>query len=426
MAAPPLPARCDEAAIERLAGIYADPVPPWPIYDAADLAAVEATAARLADPARIGDGLYPAGHTDVVGDLCAAVRDYFGVPHVFATGSGWSAGFAILAALDLPRGDRVVANAFAHGQSVSAFRLFGVEPAFVDPDATLNLDPDRIEEAIDDRTRALWVTHVHGNPCRMDAIVEIARRRGLVLVEDCCQAWGARFGGRPVGTFGDYAFFSFCSPKQVAAGNGGCVVTPDPERFRRLVLAAGRQGPIFERSFGVEMRARDELRSRGYYPPVVVDGHRCFSDSLTFSLDIAPLEAAVAASKIRGVDRRNAEIARHVERFRRLLATDLVRLPAVYDGASPVWLRLDLAIDFGRLPAGRRRFIELCHRAGLGREIDSPPEYLPAVHRLGAGPKRFADEDLLSLASYKWYSPAATAGVDQIARALGEILELCR
>ncbi|HEX6201514.1 MAG TPA: aminotransferase class I/II-fold pyridoxal phosphate-dependent enzyme [Thermoanaerobaculia bacterium] len=426
MAAHPLSDRSDEAALDRLAAIYSDPVPPWPIYDAADLAAVAETASRLADPARIGDGLYPAGHTDVVGELCAAVRDYFGVPHVFATNSGWSAGFAILNALDLPRGDRIVVNGFAHGQSVSAFRLFGLEPVFVDPDATLNLDPERIEDRIDGRTRALWITHVHGNPCRMDAIVEIARRRGLLLVEDCCQAWGARFQGRPVGTFGDYAFFSFCAPKQVAAGNGGCVLAGDGERFRRLVLASGRQGPIFERCFGVEMRARNELRSRGYYPPVVVDGHRCFSDSVTFSLDIAPLEAAVAIGKIRGVDRRNAEVVRHVALFRRLLTSDLVRYPAVYDGASPVFLRLDLAIDFRRLPAGRRRFIELCHRAGLGREIDSPPEYLPAVHRLGGGPKRFADEDLLTLASYKWYSPAATAGVEQIARALAEVLELCR
>lgn len=406
--------------------IYTRPVPPWPIYDASDVRCVRDLCGVLSDPATIGDALFPSGQTGPIAALCEAIRGYFGVPYAFCVNSGWSAGLAILCALQPEPGDRWIVGSYAHGQGISAFRLFGVEPVFVDPDDTLNLDPDRIESRIDGRTRGIWVTHVHGNPCRMDAISEIARRHGLLLVEDGCQSWGARYGGRLVGTFGNLAFFSFCAPKQISSGNGGCVITPDRDLFRRVVLAAGRQGAAFQECFGSPMDARENLRARGYYEPVEIGDRSFYSDTLTFTLDIAPIEAAVAANKILGVDARNAEIVRHAALFRDTLAGEPVTFSRAYPEASPVHMRLDLHVGFAELGVDRRAFIRFCKEEGIGAEIESPPEHLPSVKRMGGGPRTFDDRGWLSLASYRWYSPEATPGVLQIAEVLRQGLRACR
>jgi dTDP-4-amino-4,6-dideoxygalactose transaminase len=406
--------------------LYTDPVPTWPIYDASDVQRVTEFCRILSDPAAIGDALFPCGHTETITELRDAIQGYFDVPHAFCVNSGWAAGFAILSALSPTPGDEWIVNSFAHGQSISAFRLFGVKPVFVDPDHTLNLAPERIEAAITERTKGIWLAHVHGNPCQMEAIAEIAARRRLLLVEDCCQSWGARLNGRLTGTYGDFAFFSFCAPKQISSGNGGCVITRNHDAFRRLVLSSGRQGALYKECFGDEMDAREQLRARGYYAPIEIDGTRYFNDTLNYTLDIAPIEAVVTTNRIRTVDERNRWIIHHVGLFKDRLAGVPIRFAGAYKGAAPVYMRLDVHIDFAGLGIDRKAFIQTCKDGGIGGEFDTPPEYLPSVSRLGGAEKRFADGNWLSLTSYKWCTPAATRGVGQIADVLKEALRLCQ
>src|SRR6185437_4755435 len=98
----------------------------------------------------------------------------------------------------------------------------------LDPD-TLCLDPADVERRITPRTRAIIPVHLAGNACHMDAILAIARRHRLAVVEDCAQSYNARFAGRPVGTFGDLGCFSLNQYKHIACGDGGIVVTDDDE-----------------------------------------------------------------------------------------------------------------------------------------------------------------------------------------------------
>jgi perosamine synthetase len=120
----------------------------------------------------------------------------------------------------------------------NAVRYEGATPVFVDIEGrSLNLDPDLIEAAITPRTRAIVLVHTFGCPADLDRIMEIARRHGLLVIEDACEAIGAEYRGRKVGTFGDVATFAFYPNKQITTGEGGAVVTNNvrvADRIRSL------------------------------------------------------------------------------------------------------------------------------------------------------------------------------------------------
>jgi perosamine synthetase len=110
----------------------------------------------------------------------------------------------------------------------------GAIPVPVDADETWNMDVESVERAITERTRAIVVVHTYGHPARIDRIMEIAGRNGLRVVEDAAEALGARVAGRPVGSFGDLAIFSFYANKVLTTGEGGMVVTNDPDLCERV------------------------------------------------------------------------------------------------------------------------------------------------------------------------------------------------
>ncbi len=135
-------------------------------------------------------------------------------------------------------GDEVIVPVNTFIATAEAVSHLGATPVFVDCQAdTALIDPERIEPAITDKTRAILPVHLYGQPADMDAIMEIAARRGLVVVEDACQAHGARYKGRTVGSFGIAAAFSFYPGKNLGAlGDGGAVTTSDPEVAKTVRL----------------------------------------------------------------------------------------------------------------------------------------------------------------------------------------------
>ncbi len=156
----------------------------------------------------------------------AAVSDFVDQPFGIAVSSGTAGLHLCIRALGIGPGDEVIVPSFTFIAAANAIRYEGATPVFVDIDAqTLNLDPARIEEAITARTRAIVVVHTFGVPAEMDAILDIAERHHLRIIEDACEAIGAEYRDRRVGSFGDAAVFAFYPNKQITTGEGGMVVT---------------------------------------------------------------------------------------------------------------------------------------------------------------------------------------------------------
>ena len=163
----------------------------------------------------------------------AALAGKFRVPHAQAVCSGSAALRVALAALDIGPGDEVVIPSFTFVATAEAVIQAGAELVIVDIDDTFNLDPDAFAAAISERTKAVIPVHMMGAPADMDRIVEIARARGIRVLEDSAQGVGGQFKGRYLGTIGDIGCYSFDAGKVIITGEGGMVVTNDKQLFVR-------------------------------------------------------------------------------------------------------------------------------------------------------------------------------------------------
>ena len=166
-----------------------------------------------------------------------AVAAYVGSAHGVGVSSGTDALLVALMAEDIGPGDEVVTTPFSFFATAGAIARVGATPVFVDIDpATFNIDPALIEDRITTRTRAILPVHLFGQMADMAPIMEIARRHGLVVIEDAAQAIGARRDGQTAGSVGHYGCFSFFPTKNLGGyGDGGIVVTDDPARADKLL-----------------------------------------------------------------------------------------------------------------------------------------------------------------------------------------------
>jgi perosamine synthetase len=180
---------------------------------------------------------------------------YIGTSHAVAVNSGTSGLHLCIRALGISEGDEVIVPSFAFIAVANALRYERATPVFVDIDPqTLNLDPNRIEEAITPKTRAIILVHTFGSPAALSEILEIARRHHLFVIEDACEAIGAEYDGRKVGSFGDVGIFGFYPNKQITTGEGGAFVTNNA-KVAALVSKLRNQG----RSDSNEWLQHDEL-----------------------------------------------------------------------------------------------------------------------------------------------------------------------
>lgn len=157
------------------------------------------------------------------------VAAYLGVKHAVGVNSGTDALVIGLRALGIGPGDEVITTPFSFFATAESISNVGAKPVFVDiEEASFNLDPTLIEAAITPRTKAIMPVHLYGRPCEMAPILDIARRHGLKVIEDCAQSFGARYQGKATGTLGDVGAFSFFPSKNLGAyGDGGLIVTDD-------------------------------------------------------------------------------------------------------------------------------------------------------------------------------------------------------
>ena len=235
---------------------------------------------------------------------------WVGVGHAVGVANGTDALHLALRALGVGHGDEVITVSHTAVATAAAITLAGAVPVLCDIEAdTLTLDPALIERLITARTRAIIAVHLYGQAAGMDTILEIAKRRGVPVIEDCAQAHGARYQGRRVGTLGALACFSFYPTKNLGAiGDGGAVVTGDE-------------------ALGAKLRL---LREYGW-------AERYVSHSEGWNSRLDELQAAILRVKLRYLDADNASRRRIAARYGAELADTGLVLPVTREGSEHVY-----------------------------------------------------------------------------------------
>lgn len=249
---------------------------------------------------------------------------YVGCKYGVAVTSGTTALQLAAAAAGVGPGDEVLMSASTNIATALAAYHNGAVSVPVDSEAvTWNLDPELIEGLITPRTKAIIPVHLFGHPCEMDKIMAIARKHGLVVIEDCAESHGATWQGRMTGSFGDMACFSFYANKIITTGEGGMVVTNDAALAERLRL----------------------LRNLGFGKP------RFYHEVAAYNFRMTGMQAALGLAQLAKIDRFIAEKRRVAATYNELLANiPGIQTPAELPGALNVYWMYAIVIrpEFGR------------------------------------------------------------------------------
>jgi dTDP-4-amino-4,6-dideoxygalactose transaminase len=235
---------------------------------------------------------------------------YCGAAECIALNSGTSALHLALLAAGIGPGDEVITVPFTFVASVAAVLYTGARPVLVDIEPrSFTMDPAAIEAAITPRTKAILPVHLYGQPADMDPIMETARRRGLIVIEDAAQAHGAKYKGQPVGSIGDMACFSFYPGKNLGAyGEGGAVTTSNPEYARTIRML---------RDWGQDRKYHHMLRG--------------------FNYRMEGFQGAILRVKLRHLERWTEARRAVVEKYNQLLADSGVERPTEMPWARHVY-----------------------------------------------------------------------------------------
>ncbi len=314
----------------------------------------------------------------ILGEQVGQFEDAFAeacqVNYAVGVDSGTSALELALRAFDIGPGDQVVTAANTFIATALAISYTGATPVLVDVDPrTFNMDPALLEDAITERTKAVIPVHLYGQPADMDSVMQIARRHRLVVIEDACQAHGATYKGKRVGSIGDAAAFSFYPAKNLGAyGDGGAVVTNDEQIAESVRML---------RNYGQSKKYVHLLRG--------------------YNRRLDTLQAAVLHAKLKCLDDWNAARREHAHLYGELLAGADVVPPIPADYAEPVW---HLYVIRTRDRDGLRQHLK---EQGISTGVHYPvPIHLQKAYSdLGYGPGSFpiteqASRDVLSLPMY--------------------------
>ncbi|HYN87235.1 MAG TPA: DegT/DnrJ/EryC1/StrS family aminotransferase [Ardenticatenaceae bacterium] len=245
-----------------------------------------------------------------VGQFEEEFAAYCGARFAVGVDSGTSALELALRAYDVGPGDEVITPANTFVATALAISYVGATPVLVDVDPdTYNVDVAQVEAAITSRTRAIMPVHLYGQPVDMDPLMDLAERHGLVVVEDACQAHGARYKGRRAGSLGHVAAFSFYPGKNLGAyGDAGAVTTNDEQVAHRLRML---------RNYGSPVKYHHLVKG--------------------FNRRLDTLQAAVLRVKLRYLDAWNSARVEHAARYNRLLAHSGIIAPVEAPFAESIW-----------------------------------------------------------------------------------------
>lgn len=287
---------------------------------------------------------WPSGKETLLMEKEAA--NYLGVKYGILANSGSSAGLLALRALELERGSEVIIPATTFPTIFNIILQCGLTPVVVDSKiGTYNLAPDELEKAITKKTKAIICVHAVGNPVDMPAVMKIAKKHKIYVLEDNCDGWGGNIGKKKVGSFGHLSFTSFHAAHIVAMGQGGGVFTNDKEIARKVRMYRdwGRQSDIPRRVNGNK------------WPTLPEDyDSRFIYEKLGYNLSPLELQAAMGrvqlkkTAKIKALRKRNFHyLYKHLSKFPELV------MPKWVEGADPSWFAFPLSTtgDRGKLVA---------------------------------------------------------------------------
>ncbi|MBI4673358.1 MAG: DegT/DnrJ/EryC1/StrS family aminotransferase [Chloroflexi bacterium] len=208
-----------------------------------------------------------------VAEFERAFAEYIGVKHAIATSNGTTALHVALLAHGIGAGAEVITTPFTFIASINAILYAGATPRLVDVDDSFNLDASQIENAITPRTKAILPIHLFGQPCDLRAVMGLATRHNLVVVEDACQAHGATFQGKRAGSFG-MGCFSFYATKNMTTGEGGMLTTSDDAvaAHARLLINHGMRVRYHHETLGYNFRLTDVAAAIGIEQLKQLDG----------------------------------------------------------------------------------------------------------------------------------------------------------
>lgn len=280
--------------------------------------------------------------------------EYTGSDHCVGLASGLDALWIAFRVLGIGQGDEVIVQGNTYIASVMGITINGATPVFVEPDEYFNMDASKIEEKITDKTKAILVVHLYGQASNMGPIMEIAKKHGLRVVEDCAQSHGACFDGKMTGTFGDIGCFSFYPSKNLGAfGDAGAIVTNDAKIADDV--------RVF-RNYGSEKR---------YYNRVVGTNSR-----------LDEMQAGLLRIRLSHMAELEAEKSKICERYLRELKNENILLPTIREGATHIWHQFVIRTD------RRQELIDYLNEKEIGTIIHYPiPPHLSEAYQYLQMPK---------------------------------------
>jgi CDP-6-deoxy-D-xylo-4-hexulose-3-dehydrase len=291
--------------------------------------------------------------------------------------SGSSANLLAVAALTSPKlgddrlqpGDEVITVAAGFPTTVNPIIQHGMVPVFVDVDIpTYNIDVSRLEEALSKKTRAVMIAHTLGNPFDLAVVSEFAKKHDLWLIEDCCDAVGAEFAGRKVGTFGDIATVSFYPAHHLTMGEGGAVLTSSP-KLKKLLESFRDWGrdcwcpPGVDNTCGKRFCWQLGNLPEGY-------DHKYTYSHIGYNLKLSDMQAAVGVSQLKKlpefIRKRRENFAYLSERLSE--QSEYLELPKATPGSDPSWFGYPITIKSGS-PISRFEMTRLLESRKIGTRL---------------------------------------------------------
>jgi len=277
------------------------------------------------------------------------MAEYIGTKHAVGLNSGTDALHLALRALDIGAGDEVITVAFTFVATTEAIGIVGAKPIFVDIDPdTFNIDVEKIENAITPKTKAILPVHLYGQPCDMKVIMDIAKKYDLFVIEDCCQAIGAKFDGQMVGSFGDVGCFSFFPTKNLGAMGDGGLLTTNSQAIKDRIIA---------------------LRNHG-------GAVRYYHEEIGVNSRLDEVQAAILRVKFKHIDEWNKKRRTNAYRYNELLANCAdIQTPTELEDTYCVYHQYTVKIP------NRDEVHKLLQESGVGAMIYYPvPLHLQKVH----------------------------------------------
>ncbi len=344
-------------------------------------------------------------------ELAERIALLAGARHAVAVNSATGALHLALAALGVGPGDEVITSPYTFAACVNVIEHVGATPVLADVERdTLCLDPRAAEAAITPRTKVIMPVDYAGHPCALDTIVDLARARGLRIVEDAAHALGASWRGRPVGSFADVTAFSFYATKNLTTGEGGAAVTNDEalaDRIRTLSL------------HGMSHDAWKRYSDAGnWYYEIVEAGFKYNLSDVLAAIGLGQLEHFAEMQQ-----RRTALAGRYAQA---LAGMPEIRLPVTREGAVHAWHLFPIALELDRLSCDRARFAVELRAENIGCSVHFIPiHYHPHYrdtlpYREGAFP--VAEDAYRRALSLPLFPAMTDRDVDDVSSAIRKIV----